>query len=547
MIISYDINNIIKAVNILADPVKCTLGPKGNYVLIQESYKRPYATKDGVTVANTVEVSDPQLNAVISIVKQAAAKTNDVAGDGTTTSTVLAQAIINEGFKLISAGHAPIDIVKGLDDAARDILEQLAVQAVPVTTTEQLSDIATISANNDAYIGKLISQAFDKVGKDGAIAVQHSKSTETTIELVEGTRVNAGYLNANLVTDTKKKICEFENPMIFFYDKKIQNPADFVDHIARYAHDLSKPLVVIADDCEAVVVRTAIANHVSGRLKCCLVKAPAYGNRRKEILQDLATLTGATLISDELSMSIKDTTLENFGTCEKIIISKEFTTIIKGAGHETDVSKRITQIEFELEDKELSSWEKEKLLERVTQLKGKIATIKVGGHTDAEVIELKARIDDSLHATRAALEEGIVPGSGKALLNCRNQIKGGAGYDLLYKAIQSPFETIVRNAGKDAGMTKASLFYSYKDIASELEKATETIDENIWLGYNALTDEIVSLKDGGIIDPHKVTRVALENAVSVAKILLMTKYTITSEDNIATNPFGNLQDHEQQD
>ncbi|MEO2068822.1 MAG: chaperonin GroEL [Desulfurobacteriaceae bacterium] len=516
----------IKAgVDKLANAVKATMGPGGRNVVIERKFGSPVVTKDGVTVAKEIELPDPVENIGAQLVKEVAQKTADKAGDGTTTATVLAQAIFNDGLKFITAGDNAIEVKRGIDEAVKVIVEELKNISKPVETKEQIAQVATISANYDREIGELIAEAMDKVGKEGVITVEEAKGLETTLEVVEGMQFDRGYLSPYFVTDPDKMECVLENPYILIYGKKISNIRELLPVLEAVARE-GKPLLIIAEDVEGEALATLVVNKLRGTLQVCAVKAPGFGERRKAMLQDIAILTGGTAILEDLGIKLENVTIDMLGQADKVVVDKEHTTIIGGKGKAEDIEGRIKQIKAELE-KATSEYDKEKLQERLAKLAGGVAIIKVGAATEAELKEKKARVEDALHATRAAVEEGIVPGGGTALiaaagklddlvkkLDEAGEVDKRHGVEIVKKAIEAPLKQIAANAG-----------YSGEVI---VEKVKELINEKGYeWGFNARKGEFENLVESGVIDPAKVERVALQNAASAAGLLLTTEATIT--------------------
>jgi chaperonin GroEL len=509
----------------LADAVKATMGPGGRNVVLERKFGSPVVTKDGVTVAKEIELPDPVENIGAQLVKEVAQKTSDKAGDGTTTATVLAQAIFSEGLRFITAGDNAIEVKRGIDEAVKVIVDGLKEISKPVETKEQIAQVATISANYDSEIGKLIAEAMDKVGKEGVITVEEAKGLETTLDVVEGMQFDRGYLSPYFVTDPDKMECVLENPYILIYGKKISNVRELLPVLEQVARE-GKPLLVVAEDVEGEALATLVVNKLRGTLQVCAVKAPGFGERRKAMLQDIAILTGGTAILEDLGIKLENVTLDMLGKADKVVVDKEHTTIIGGKGKPEDIEGRIKQIKAELE-KATSEYDKEKLQERLAKLAGGVAIIKVGAATEAELKEKKGRVEDALHATRAAVEEGIVPGGGVALiaasrkldelikkLDEEGEVSKRHGVEIVKKAVEFPLRQIADNAGF-AGQVV-------------VEKVKELIEEKgINWGFNARTGEYENLVSAGIIDPTKVERVALQNAASAAGLLLTTEATVT--------------------
>ena len=494
-----------KGVDELANAVKVTLGPKGRNVIIEKKFGAPHITKDGVTVAKEVELSDPFQNTGAQLVKSVASKTGDDAGDGTTTATVLAQAIVGVGLKNVTAGANPMDLKRGIDKAVAKVVESIKSQAETVGDNyDKIEQVATISANNDPVIGKLIADAMRKVSKDGVITIEEAKGTDTTIGVVEGMQFDRGYLSAYFVTDTEKMECVMEHPYILIYDKKISNLKDFLP-ILEPAVQSGRPLLVIAEDVDSEALTTLVVNRLRGQLKICAVKAPGFGDRRKAMLQDIAILTGGTVISEEIGMELEKATLEDLGQAKRVVINKDTTTIIDGVGDESAIQGRVGQIRQQIEEA-TSDYDREKLQERVAKLAGGVAVIKVGAATEVEMKEKKARVEDALHATRAAVEEGVVAGGGVALVRVAaklTELTGqnedqNVGIKVALRAMEAPLRQIVSNAGEEPSV-----------VANNVKAG----DGNY--GYNAATEEYGNMIDMGILDPTKVTRSALQYASSV--------------------------------
>ena len=502
-----------RGVDALANAVKVTLGPKGRNVIIDKSFGGPQVTKDGVTVAKEVELEDALENMGAQMVKEVASKTNDLAGDGTTTATILAQAIVHEGLKNVAAGANPMDLKRGVDKAVEAIVKDLDKQAVQVgDSSEKIKQVASISANNDETIGTLITEAFEKVGKEGVITVEEAKGTDTYVDVVEGMQFDRGYLSPYFVTNSEKMEADLETPYILLFDKKISTMKDLLPVLEPVAQT-GKPLVVIAEDVDGEALATLVVNKLRGTLKIAAVKAPGFGDRRKAMLEDIAILTGGTVISEERGFTLENTTIDMLGTAEKVTIDKDNTTIVNGAGDAESIKARVNQIKAQIETT-TSDYDKEKLQERLAKLAGGVAVLYVGAASEVEMKEKKDRVDDALHATRAAVEEGIVSGGGVALLNARNVIQKiksenpdeATGNQIVYSAVEAPLRTIVSNAGGEGSV-----------VVSKVEEGKANF------GYDAKSEAYVDMQDAGIIDPKKVTRVALENAASVAGMVLTTE------------------------
>jgi chaperonin GroEL len=514
--IKFDIearDGLKRGVDALANAVKVTLGPKGRNVIISKSFGGPTVTKDGVSVAKEIELADPLENMGAQMVKEVASKTNDLAGDGTTTATVLAQAIVKEGLKNVAAGANPMDLKRGIDKAVEAIVADLAKQTQSVgDSSEKIKQVASISANNDETIGDLIAKAFTKVGKEGVITVEEAKGTDTYVDVVEGMQFDRGYLSPYFVTDADKMVAELSNPYVLLYDKKISNLQELLPILEPVAQS-SRPLLIIAEDVDGQALATLVVNKLRGGLKIAAVKAPGFGDRRKAMLEDIAILTGGTVIAEESGYSLENTTLEMLGTAETISIDKDNTTIVNGAGEADLIKGRVNQIKAQMETS-TSDYDKEKLQERLAKLAGGVAVLYVGAASEVEMKEKKDRVDDALHATRAAVEEGIVAGGGVALVRAKTVLATlksenadeATGIQIISRAVEAPLRTIVENAGGEGSVVIA--------------KVTEGSGD---FGFNAKTGEYVQMLAAGIIDPKKVTRVALENAASVAGMILTTE------------------------
>tara|TARA_B100001115_G_scaffold184685_1_gene188223 strand:- start:195 stop:1838 length:1644 start_codon:yes stop_codon:yes gene_type:complete len=510
-----------RGVDALANAVKVTLGPKGRNVIIEKSFGAPHVTKDGVTVAKEIELEDKVENIGAQMVKEVASKTADVAGDGTTTATVLAQAIFNQGLKNVTAGAAPMDLKRGIDKAVTAVIENLRTQSQAVGDSDaKIEQVAAISANNDSAIGKLIAEAMGKVKKEGVITVEEAKGTETYVEVVEGMQFDRGYLSPYFVTDSEKMVADLDSPLILIYDKKISNMKELLP-ILEPAAQSGRPLLIIAEDVESEALATLVVNKIRGSLKIAAVKAPGFGDRRKAMLEDIAILTGGTVISEERGFKLENATMDMLGSAEKVSIDKDNTTIVNGAGEASDIAGRVNQIKAQIETT-TSDYDKEKLQERLAKLAGGVAVLYVGAASEVEMKEKKDRVDDALAATRAAIEEGIVPGGGVALVRAAKaleNLKGDnedetTGIRIVHRAIEEPLRMIAYNAGQEASVI--------------INKVQEGKDD---FGYNAKTEAFGNMYEQGIIDPTKVTRVALENAASVAGMLLITEATISEIPN----------------
>jgi chaperonin GroEL len=509
-----------RGVDQLADAVKVTLGPKGRNVVIDKKFGAPTITKDGVTVAKEIELENPLENMGAQMVREVASKTSDVAGDGTTTATVLAQAIVREGLKMVAAGSNPMDLKRGVDIAVTKVVEGLKEMSKPVdkTSKKEIAQVGAISANNDTVIGDLIADAMMKVGTDGVITVEEAKGMETTIEVVEGMQFDRGYLSPYFVTDAESMETVLENPVILIHDKKISSMKDLLPVLEKVAQTGS-PILVIAEDVEGEALATLVVNKLRGTLKVAAVKAPGFGDRRKAMLEDIAVLTLGTVISEEQGYKLENATLTYLGKAKKVTIDKDNTTIVEGAGKKEDIKKRINEIKSQIE-KTTSDYDKEKLQERLAKLSGGVAVLKIGAATEVEMKEKKARVEDALHATRAAVEEGIVPGGGVAYLRAASKLNGlkminedqQTGVDIVRRALEEPIRMIVTNAGQEGSVV--------------VNKVKEGKDD---FGYNAFTEQYENLVKSGVIDPTKVARTALENAASVASLLLTTEATIVEK------------------
>ncbi|RMA66524.1 chaperonin GroEL [Ulvibacter antarcticus] len=531
--IKFDIearDGIKRGVDALANAVKVTLGPKGRNVIISKSFGAPQVTKDGVTVAKEIELEDALENMGAQMVKEVASKTNDLAGDGTTTATVLAQAIVKEGLKNVAAGANPMDLKRGIDKAVAAIVKDLERQSTKVgNSSEMIKQVASISANNDEMIGDLIAKAFGKVGKEGVITVEEAKGTDTYVDVVEGMQFDRGYLSPYFVTDSEKMQTELEKPMILLYDKKISSMKDLLPVLEPLVQQ-GKSLLIIAEDVDGEALATLVVNKLRGSLKIAAVKAPGFGDRRKAMLEDIAILTGGTVISEERGFTLENATLEMLGTAETVTIDKDNTTIVNGAGNKSDIKTRINQIKSQIEST-TSDYDKEKLQERLAKLAGGVAVLYVGAASEVEMKEKKDRVDDALHATRAAVEEGIVAGGGVALVRAIEVLKKittetldeATGIQIVARAIESPLRTIVENAGGEGSVVINKVLEGKKNF-----------------GYDAKSETYVDMLKAGIIDPKKVTRIALENAASVAGMILTTECALVDikEDNSSMPPMG---------
>ncbi|MEN2995306.1 MAG: chaperonin GroEL [Thermodesulfovibrio sp.] len=507
---------ILRGVTILTDAVKATLGPRGRNVLIERKFGSPNVTKDGVTVAKEIELKDPFENMGAQLVREVASKTSDVAGDGTTTATVLAYAIYKEGLKYVSAGANAMDLKRGIDKAVEAVVEELKKISKPVVDKKEIAQVGTISANNDASIGELIAEAMEKVGKDGVITVEEAKGMATTLDIVEGMQFDRGYISPYFITDPERLECVLEEAFVLIHDKKISSMKDLLSILEQIAR-MGKPLLIIAEDVEGEALATLVVNKLRGVLQVCAVKAPGFGERRKAMLEDIAILTGGTVISEDLGIKLENVKIEDLGKAKKIIVDKDNTTIVEGAGDPQKIQARIKQIKLQIEET-TSDYDREKLQERLAKLAGGVARINVGAATEAEMKEKKARVEDALNATRAAVEEGIVPGGGVALLRCQKALEKlkfenhdqQLGAEIVKKALEEPIKQIIANAGVEATLI--------------VEKVKE--NKNINYGYDAYAEKFVDMMEAGIIDPTKVTRTALQNAASVAGLMLTTEVLV---------------------
>jgi chaperonin GroEL len=505
-------------VNLLADAVKVTLGPKGRNVVLDKSFGAPTVTKDGVSVAKEIELEDKFENMGAQMVKEVASKANDEAGDGTTTATVLAQSFVNEGLKSVAAGMNPMDLKRGIDKASAAVVEELAKLSIPCTDYKSIAQVGTISANSDATIGQLIADAMEKVGKEGVMTVEEGSGFVDELDVVEGMQFDRGYLSPYFVTNQENMSAEQENPYILLVDKKISNIRDLIP-VLEAVSKAGRPLMIIAEDIEGEALATLVVNNMRGTVKVAAAKAPGFGDRRKAMLQDLAILTGGTVISEEVGLSLESTTLEHLGSAKRVTSTKENTVVVDGAGDESDIKARVDQIRAEIEQS-TSDYDKEKLQERVAKLAGGVAVIKVGAATEVEMKEKKARVDDALHATRAAVEEGVVAGGGVALVRAMNNIgnlqgdneEQNVGIALALRAMEAPLRQIVQNAGGEPSV-----------VLNEVKKGEGSF------GFNAATGEYLDMIEAGIIDPAKVTRTALQAASSVAGLMITTEAMIADQ------------------
>ena len=510
--------NLRKGVDILANAVKVTLGPKGRNVILDKKFGAPTITKDGVTVAKEIELKDPVENMGAQLVKEVASKTADDAGDGTTTATVLAQAIFNNGIKNVAAGANPMDLKRGIDKAVKTVISDLQGQSKEIKDSSEISQVATVSANNDHEIGNMVADAMDKVGRDGVITVEEAKSTKTEVKTVEGMQFDRGYLSPYFVTNSDKMEVELENPHILIYDKKISAMKELLP-VLELVSQSGKPLLIIAEDIEGEALATIVVNKIRGALKVAAVKAPGFGDRRKAMLEDLAILTGGTVISEERGYKLESATIDYLGTADKVNIDKDNTTIVSGAGKKSDINARVNQIKKQIKNT-TSEYDKEKLQERLAKLSGGVAILYIGAATEVEMKEKKDRVDDALHATRAAVQEGIVAGGGIAFIRAINSLDKldldnedqNTGVIIVKTALESPIRTIVENSGGEGSVV--------------IQKVKESKND---FGYNAATDTYESMFAAGIIDPTKVSRLALENAASIASLLITTECVVVDE------------------
>src|SRR5579862_7181332 len=510
---------ILRGVNILADAVKITLGPKGRNVVIEKKFGAPTITKDGVTVAKEIELFDPLENMGAQMVKEVATKTSDIAGDGTTTATVLAQAIFRQGLKNVTAGANPMALKRGIDKAVAAVIADLKTLSLPTAGKKEIAQVGTISANNDPEIGNLIAEAMEKVGKDGVITVEEARGLETTLETVDGMQFDRGYLSPYFVTDPEKMEAVLEDAFILIHDKKISSMKDLLPVLEKVAQS-GRPLLIIAEDVEGEALATLVVNKLRGTLKVCAVKAPGFGDRRKAMLEDIAVLTKGQVVSEEVGFKLENAVVTDLGRAKRIVIDKDNTTLIDGAGDDQKIQGRVKEIKLAIENS-TSDYDKEKLQERLAKLAGGVAVINVGAATEAEMKEKKARVEDALHATRAAVEEGIVPGGGVALIRAQRALKSvklsepdeQIGVDIIRRAVEEPIRMIVQNAGAEGSIV--------------VEKVRSSKDDNF--GYNAQTDTYENLVQAGVIDPTKVTRMALQNAASIASLLLTTEALVVEK------------------
>jgi chaperonin GroEL len=508
---------ILHGVNTLAHAVRVTLGPRGRNVVIEKSWGSPVVTKDGVTVAKEVELENKFANMGAQMVKEVASKTSDVAGDGTTTATVLAQAVFRDGSRLVAAGSNPMDLKRGIDKAVEAVVDGLKKMSVPTKGKKEIAQVGTISANGDEEIGNLLSEAMDKVGKEGVITVEEAKSMTTELEVVEGMQFDRGYLSPYFVTDPERMEVVIEDPYILIHEKKVSNMKDLLPLLEQVAKS-GRPLLVVAEDVEGEALATLVVNKIRGTLHACAVKAPGFGDRRKAMLEDIAILTSGKVVSEELGQKLENVSLQDLGRAKKVKVDKDNTTIIDGAGKKAEIEGRVKQIRAQI-DETTSDYDREKLQERLAKLVGGVAVVRVGAATETEMKEKKARVEDALHATRAAVEEGIVPGGGVALLRCQRlveklDVEGDQkfGADIVRRAMEEPLRWIANNAGKDGSIV--------------VQKVSEGKDA---FGYNAQTDKFEDLVKAGVIDPTKVVRVALQNAASVASLMITTEALVAEK------------------
>ncbi|MDD8031880.1 MAG: chaperonin GroEL [Acidobacteriota bacterium] len=505
---------LLKGVNTLSNVVKATLGPRGKNIILDKKFGSPTSTKDGVTVAKEIELQDPWENMGAQLVKEVASKTSDVAGDGTTTATVLAQVIYTEGIKHVTAGRNPNLIKKGLDQAVEEVVKELKKLSRDVTG-EMIAQVGAISANNDESIGKIIAEAMDKVGKDGVITVEEAKGLETTLEFVEGMQFDRGYLSPYFVTDPERMECILENPLILLHEKKISNLREFLPLLENVAK-MGRALLVVAEEVEGEALATLVVNKLKGTLMCCAVKAPGFGDRRKAMLEDIAVLTGGQVITEDIGVKLENVTIDWLGEAAKVVIDKDNTTIVEGKGKQSEIQARIKQIRAQIEET-TSDYDREKLQERLAKMVGGVALIKVGAATETELKEKKARVEDAMHATKAAVEEGIVPGGGVALLRCQKALEKvnldgdmQIGVQIIRRALEEPLRQIAGNAGYEGSIV--------------VEKVREMKQD---FGFNALSEQYEDLVKSGIVDPTKVVRIALQNATSIAGLMLTTEGCVT--------------------
>lgn len=517
-------DGILAGVNVLADAAKVTLGPRGRNVLLQRSFGAPLITKDGVTVVKEIELEGKFENMGAMLVREVASKTSDVAGDGTTTATVLAQAIVREGLRLLAAGYDPMNLKRGIDLAVERAVEHVKGQSKPIKDRERIAQVGTVSANGDATIGGLLAEAMDKVGKEGVITVEEAKGLETTLDVVEGMQFDRGYLSPYFATNAEKMLVELDEPVILFHEKKISSMRDLVPILERIAQS-GRPIVIVAEEVEGEALATLVVNKIRGTLKCAAVKAPGFGDRRKAMLEDMAILTGGKVIAEELGLKLENVTLNDLGRCKRVVIDKDNTTIVGGAGKKDAIQARIAQIRAQIEET-TSDYDREKLQERLAKLAGGVAVLRVGAATEVAMKEKKARVDDAMHATKAAVEEGIVPGGGVALLRAQGALADlkvagdlAVGVGIVRRAMEEPLRQIVHNAGGEPSVV--------------VNRVREGKDD---FGYNALTGTYEPLVKAGVIDPAKVVRSALQNAASVASLLITTEAAIANKPEKKSGP-----------
>jgi chaperonin GroEL len=510
-------DGILEGVNVLANAAKVTLGPRGRNVLLQRSFGAPLITKDGVTVVKEIELEGKFENMGAMLIREVATKTSDVAGDGTTTATVLAQAILREGLRLLAAGYDPMNLKRGIDLAVERAVENIKGQSKPIKDRERIAQVGTVSANGDETIGKLLAEAMDKVGKEGVITVEEAKGLETTLDVVEGMQFDRGYLSPYFATNPEKMMVEIDEPYILFHEKKISSMRDLVPVLERVAQS-GRPIVIIAEEVEGEALATLVVNKIRGTLRCAAVKAPGFGDRRKAMLEDMAILTGGKVIAEELGLKLENLTLNDLGRCKRLVMDKDNTTIVGGAGKKDAIQARVAQIRAQIEET-TSDYDREKLQERLAKLAGGVAVLRVGAATEVAMKEKKARVDDAMHATKAAVEEGIVPGGGVALLRAQAALANleaegdqAIGVDIIRRAMEEPLRQIVNNAGGEPSVV--------------VNRVRESKDD---FGYNALTGTFEPLLKAGVIDPAKVVRSALQNAASVASLLITTEAAIANK------------------
>ena len=525
-------NRVLRGVNLLADAVTVTLGPKGRNVILEKSWGAPTVTKDGVSVAKEIQLEDKFENMGAQMVKEVASKTSDVAGDGTTTATVLSRAIFSEGLKLVAAGHDPMSIKRGIDKAVAKVVDELKSMSKPTRDRDEIAQVGTISANNDKTIGSILAEAMDKVGKEGVITVEEAKGLETTLDLVEGMRFDRGYLSPYFVTDPERMECVYEDVYILINEKKISSMKDLLPILENVAKT-GKPLLIIAEELEGEALATLVVNKIRGTLKVVAVKAPGFGDRRKAMLEDIAILTNGKMIAEELGIKLENVTLKDLGQAKRVIIDKDNTTVVEGAGKKSGIEGRITQIRAQIEDT-TSDYDREKLQERLAKLAGGVAVVKVGAATEVEMKEKKARVEDALHATRAAVEEGIVPGGGVALIrasaalgNLRVSEDEKVGVRIVQKALEEPLRWIASNAGADGAV-----------VLDKIKNGKGAF------GFNAAAEEYEDLVKAGIVDPTKVVRIALQNAASVAGLMITTEAMIADKPEKKRDAPAMPHDHE---